>query len=167
MKTTFSKSSLSWRAVCAVLCASLFASACAGNDRLPDDPFEGDGPGLTLVPVNHSGRDAASVFVDKYWAGPVNAHSGGGGGACCYPGLKDWSKPVTVTVKWGYLREQETEKLTKMPAETRATVVHFPPGGPKRSDDMYKDEAELCVILRDIDKVELAFSIGRASCATK
>jgi hypothetical protein len=27
-------------------------------------------------------------FVDKYWAGNVDDHAGGGAAACCYPGLK-------------------------------------------------------------------------------
>jgi hypothetical protein len=171
MKTAFSKNSLSWRAVCAVLSASLFASACAGKDRLPDDPFEGAGPALTMVVVNHADR-YGHVFVDQYWAGNIGRRhqdgrpAGGGGGACCYPGLKDWSKPVTVSWIWGYERDKATGEITR-PNEQHTAVVHFPPGGPKRSDDMYKDEAELCVILRDIDKVELAFSIGGTNCITK
>jgi len=57
---------------------------------------------MTMVPINHTNRYAVEIFVDKYWAGDVTRHSGGGAANCCYPGLKDWSKPVTVKWIWGW-----------------------------------------------------------------
>ncbi|HLX03110.1 MAG TPA: DUF3304 domain-containing protein [Trinickia sp.] len=148
--------------------APLALSACAGTPALPDDPFDGETSALTMVPVNHTDRYTLNLFVDKYWAGGVYAHAGGAAGACCYPGLKDWSKPVTVRWTWGD-ESAKGDKPAKA-AEKRSVIVHFPAGGPKRSNNdpsKYDGESYLCVILRDIDTAELAFSVSRTGCTTK
>ncbi len=144
---------------------ALMITACTGSG-LPDDAFEGSGPALTMVAVNHTDRDAIDISVDKYWAGDVGSHGGGAAASCCYPGLKDWSKPVTVKWTWG----QESDPQTKVVRKTRekhSVVARFPTGGPSRSDDMYQDEANLCIILRDDNQAELGFSVTRSGCFDK
>jgi hypothetical protein len=139
-------------------------SACASS-QLPDDAFQGGGAALTMVAVNHTDRGALDVFADKYWAGDVLPQGGGAAATCCYPGLTDWRKPVTIRWTWD---EQDAKGTTPArPAEPHMVVSHFPPGGPSRNDDMYKDEANLCIILRDADKAELAFSVTRSGCFDK
>jgi hypothetical protein len=140
-------------------------SACAGG-TLPDDPFDGEGGPVGMVPINHTDRYAVNIFVDKYWAGDVDDHAGGGSASCCYPGLKDWSKPVTVTWTWGQESDPQT-KTVLLKREQREAVVHFPVGGPHSDREMSRDDAYLCVILRDLDKVDLAFSPSRSGCANK
>jgi hypothetical protein len=143
------------------------ASACAGIPSLPVDPFDNSEPGLTLVPINHTDRYALNVAADQFWAGDARPHNDGAGAACCYPGLKNWNKPVTVRWTWGRESDPQTKVVLK-PREQHSTVVHFPAGGPTRDDnDMSKDEAYLCVILRDIDRAELAFATSRTRCANK
>jgi hypothetical protein len=144
----------------------LSVSACAGVSPLSDDPFDSSEPGLTLVPVNHTDRYALNVFADKYWAADVPPEGGGGSRTCCYPGLKDWSKPVTVRWTWGTESDPKTKFILRAP-EKHSVVVHFPAGGPSRNDDMSKDEAYLCVILRDTDRAELAFSTSGRGCFNK
>jgi Protein of unknown function (DUF3304) len=148
-----------------LLYAALMLCACA-TSRMADDAFDGSGPALTMVAVNHADRYAMNIYVDKYWAGNVDQHGGGAAGICCYPGVKDWSKPVTVKWTWGQESDTQTKVVLK-PREEHTVVAHFPSGGPLRSDDMYKDEANLCIILRDADRAELAFSVTRSGCFDK
>jgi hypothetical protein len=143
--------------------ALLALSACG---TLPDDPFESKGGALGMVPINHTDRYAVDIVVDKYWAGNVSARAGGGGASCCYPGLKDWSRPVTVRWIWGW-EEDPVTKVQTIPDESHTVVAHFPPGGPHNDPDEYKDDAYVCVILRDRDKVDLAFSPSRSGCWDK
>lgn len=145
--------------------ALMTLSACAGR-TLPDDPFDGEGKALSIVPVNHTDRYAMNVSVEKYWAGDVRPHGGGGSAACCFPGVKDWSLPVSVKWRWATEDDPKTKAITK-PGESHAVVAHFPSGGPRSDPDMYKDDAYLCVILRDLDTVELAFSPSAFACADK
>ena len=53
------------------------------------------------------------------------------------------------------------------PREQHTTVVHFPRAPYRDDDDMSKDDAYLCVILRDTDRAELAFSTSGTGCAKK
>jgi len=140
----------------------LALSAC--GHTLPDDPFDGASTALSMVPVNHTDRYAVDIFVDKYWAGDADDHSGGGAAACCYPGLKDWEQPVTVRWTWGQESNRATGVIQKK-REQRMVVTRFPAGGPHVDPDPYKTDAYACVIFRDLDTVELAFSASR--CAAK
>ena len=119
-----------------------------------------------MVPINHTGRYAVNIFVDKYWAGDAGRHAGGGGAACCYPGLKNWNQPVTVRWTWGWEEDPKTKAMTK-PDESHTVIAHFPAGGPHSDPDMSKDDAYVCVILRDLDAVDLAFSPSASACANK
>jgi Protein of unknown function (DUF3304) len=145
--------------------ALLTLSACAGT-ILPDDPFDGPGSAMAMVPVNHTDRYAVNIFIDKYWAGDVEDHAGGGSAVCCYPGLKDWSKPITVKWMWDAEEDRKTKAIT-MHSEPRSVVAHFPTSGPHSDRDPMKDDAYVCVILRDLDTAELAFSPTRKGCFDK
>ncbi|PNE76596.1 DUF3304 domain-containing protein [Burkholderia thailandensis] len=155
-----------WRVVLAAVIAAFTLTACAGSGARLDDPLAGDGPALSMVPVNHTDRYAVNIFVDKYWAGDADKRSGGGGAACCFPGVKDWSKPVTVTWEWGYEEDPKTKAVT-MPDEKHSVQVNFPPGGPHQDTDWHKTDAYLCIILRDRNTAALAFAPGASKCLDK
>ncbi|CAN0624765.1 conserved protein of unknown function [Burkholderia multivorans] len=140
-------------------CALLALSACAGGSPLSDDPLASDHP-LWMVPINQTDRWAINMAVDKYGMGGGRPHNDGSSAACCYPGLKDWGKPVTVRWTWGTELDPQTKALLK-PREPHSMVAHFPPGGPA------KDDRYLCLILRDRETAELAFATSRTRCATK
>jgi hypothetical protein len=140
-------------------CALLALSACADSSLPPDDPLASDHP-LWMVQVNHTDRGAINLAVDRYGMGGVYPHSGGGAAACCYPGPKDWSKPVTVHWTWGTELDPITKAVVR-PREPHSAIVHFPTGGPA------KDDRYLCLILRDRDTAELAFATSRTRCAAK
>ncbi len=150
----------------AALAAGAVIALSACGHTLPNDPFASEGQAMAMVPINHTDRYAVSIFVDKYWAGDVDDHSGGGAAACCYPGLKDWKQPVTVRWTWGREEDPKTRAVT-MPDEPHTLVTHFPSGGPHNDPDPRKDDAYVCVILRDLNTVELAFSPNRSGCADK
>ncbi|WP_082743528.1 MULTISPECIES: DUF3304 domain-containing protein [unclassified Burkholderia] len=141
-------------------------TACAGSNLLPDDPFAGRGQPLSMVPINHSDRYALNIFVDKYWAGVVDSRSGGMNSVCCFPGGGDWSKPVTVTWEWGTEEDPKTKVVTQQ-REKHSVQIHFPSGGPHQDPDPYKTDAYLCVILRDLNTVILAFASSPPACAAK
>ncbi|MCS6520785.1 DUF3304 domain-containing protein, partial [Burkholderia thailandensis] len=145
------------RAVLATCFAAFTLTACAGSGSLPNDPLANNGPSLAMVPVNHTDRYAVNIFVEKYWAGDASRRGGGGGAACCFPGMRDWSKPVTVTWEWGYEEDPKTKAVT-MPDEKHSVQVNFPSGGPHQDPDWHKTDAYLCVILRDLNTAALAFS---------
>ncbi len=157
---------MSFRPLFILICIVPFVSACAAFEALPDDPFDGAGPALVMVPVNHTDRYIPSLYLDQYWGANADAHGGGRKGVCCYPGLKDWRKPVNVTWRWGQEEDSVTRAIT-LAGEDRSAVVNFPPGGPKRSSDTSEDEAYLCVIFRELNKVELAFATKGSACARK
>jgi hypothetical protein len=140
-------------------CVLFALSGCAGGASLADDPFDSDQP-LAMVPINHNDRYALNVVADKYWAGDARPHNSGGAAACCYPGPRDWSKSVVVRWEWGTEVDPKTKAVLK-PREPRSAVTFFPPGGPGKGDRY------LCVILRDHDTPELAFSRNASGCATK
>ncbi|CAN0624767.1 conserved protein of unknown function [Burkholderia multivorans] len=140
-------------------CALFALSACTGSSPLPDDPLAGDQP-LWMVPINQTDRWAINMAVDKYGMGGGRPHNDGSAAACCYPGLNDWGKPVTARWTWGTELDPKTKAVLK-PREPRSMVVHFPPGGPA------KDDRYLCLILRDRETAELAFSRVASHCATK
>jgi hypothetical protein len=150
----------------AVLVAGAVIALSACGHTLPDDPFASEGQAMAMVPVNHTDRYAVSIFVDKYWAGDVTHQAGGGGAACCYPGLRDWRQPVTIRWTWGWEEDPKTKAVT-MPDEPHTVVAHFPSGGPHNDRDPMKDDAYVCVILRDLNTAELAFSPNRSGCADK
>ena len=156
----------SFRLTSLVACALVTLSACAGSVRLPDDPFASSGSAMAMVPINHTDRYATSIFIDRYWAGDVDEHAGGGAAACCYPGVADWSRPVTVTWTWGQESDPETRVVLK-PREQRAVVAHFPSGGPHSDSDPNRDDAYVCVILRDLSTAEVAFSPSASGCVDK
>jgi hypothetical protein len=134
---------------------------------MPDDPLAGGGPALAMVPISHASRYAVNIFVEKYWAGDADANGrGGGAAACCFPGMKDWSKPVTVTWEWGREEDPKTGAIT-MPDEKHSVQVNFPEGGPHRDADWHKTDAYLCVILRDRNTASLGFSPSRSGCVGK
>lgn len=146
---------------------SIFAlAACASSAAVSDDPFIGGGPALAMVPANHTDRYTVGIYVDKYWAGGVYPHSGGSASACCFPGMKDWSKPVTVTWEWGTEEDPQTKAIT-MPREKHSVQVNFPAGGPHQDSDWHKSDAYLCVILRNRNTAELAFSPSGSGCMSK
>lgn len=121
---------------------------------------------MAMVPINHTDRYAVSIFIDKSWAGDAGRQSGGGAAACCYPGLKDWSKPVTLTWTWGWEEDPKTKAVLK-PDEQHTVFAHFPASGPHSDRDPMKDDAYVCVILRNLDKAELTFSPTASGCADK
>jgi hypothetical protein len=145
--------------------ALLTLSACAGT-VLPDDPFDGPGSAMAMVPVNHTDRYAVNIFIDKYWAGDAGRQTGGGKAACCYPGLDDWSQPVKVAWIWGWEEDPKTKAMVE-PDEEHSVIAHFPASGPHSDPDLKKDDAYVCAILRDLDTAELAFSPTRKGCFDK
>jgi hypothetical protein len=58
-------------------CVLFAVSACAGGPSLPDDPFDSNEPGLTMVPINHTDRYELNVVADKYWAGDARPRNDG------------------------------------------------------------------------------------------
>ncbi|WP_081060856.1 DUF3304 domain-containing protein [Burkholderia gladioli] len=146
---------------------SIFAlAACTKLDVASEGPFVDGGPALAMVPVNHTDRYTVGIYVDKYWAGGAHRHGGGTGAACCFPSVKDWSKPVVVTWEWGYEEDPATKAVTA-PDEKHSVQVNFPTGGPHQDPDWHKSDAYLCVILRDRDTAALAFSQTRSGCMSK
>ncbi|MFT3857677.1 MAG: DUF3304 domain-containing protein [Aquabacterium sp.] len=133
------------------------------------------GPGLWLVPVNHTDRYAPHIFVEDAWAGNVGPQGGGGGAVCCIAGRKDWSKPALVKWRWGAEEDRVTKAIT-FSGEDHFATVSFP-GAPNRvnksikdkwsPEDYMADEAYLCVIFRSVDKVEFAYSSNRGGCRQK
>lgn len=152
-----------------------FAMLLASCSISPSAGSADAGPGLWLVPVNHTDRYAPNIVVDDAWAGNVGRQGGGGGAVCCVAGRKDWSKPVLVTWRWGAEEDPVTKAIT-IPGENRSAMVSFP-GAPKRlnksikekwsTEDYMADEAYLCVIFRSIDKVEFAYSYSGGGCRQK
>ncbi|WLE62859.1 DUF3304 domain-containing protein [Burkholderia plantarii] len=140
-------------------CTLFILSACASNSLLPDDPLVSEHP-LWMVPINHVDRWAINMAVDKYGMAGAPPHNGGGAAACCYPSPKDWSKPVTVHWTLGTELDPITKAVIK-PREPHSMALHFPPGGPAKNDRY------LCLILRDRDTAELAFSRAATRCALK
>jgi hypothetical protein len=149
-----------------VLAFGTVATLSACGHTLPEDPFDGEGEALTVVPINHTDRYAVDIVVDKYWAGNASRRADGGAAACCYPGLKDWSQPVTVKWTWGTEEDPKTKAIT-IPREPHTVVAHFPAVGPHSDPDPYKTDAYLCVILRDLNTAELAFSPSASGCDEK
>lgn len=129
-------------------------------------PLAGGEQALAMVPANHTDRYAVHIFIDKYWAGDVSAQAGGTKAACCFPGRKDWSKPISVTWEWGREEDAETKAIT-MPAEKHSALVNFPAHGPHQDPNWRKSDAYLCVIFRDLNTVALAFSPSGTECLTK
>ncbi|AHI74244.1 hypothetical protein BTRA_1661 [Burkholderia thailandensis USAMRU Malaysia  len=54
-------------------------TACAGSSFLPDDPLEGRGPALGMVPINHTDRYAVNNCEEVVYPG-VHSDVGGGYG---------------------------------------------------------------------------------------
>lgn len=152
-----------------------FATMLASCTSLPGIGAAETGPGLWLVPVNHTDRYAPHILVEDAWAGNVGPQGGGGGAACCIAGRKDWSKPVLVTWRWGAEEDPVTKAIT-LPGEDHSASVSFP-RAPKRlnksikepwsKEDYMADEAYLCVIFRSLDKVEFAYSSSGSGCRQK
>lgn len=121
---------------------------------------------MAMVPINHTDRYAVDISVDRYWTGNVNDHAGGGAAACCYPGLSDWRRPVTIAWTWGTDEDPITKAITN-PPQKHSIVTHFPASGPHDDPDPLKSDAYVCVILRDLNTAELAFSPSRSGCVDK
>lgn len=153
-------------------CLAALLASCSG---VPSTSSADVGPGLWLVPVNHTDRYASNIFVEDAWAGNVGRQAGGGGAVCCIVGRTDWSKPVEVKWEWGYEVDPTTKKIT-VPDESHSAIVSFP-GAPKRlnksikenwsTEDYMADEAYLCVIFRSLNKVEFAYSHSGGGCRQK
>jgi hypothetical protein len=138
----------------------LALSACTADSALVyEDPLASEHP-LYMVPISQTDRWSINMAVDHYGMGDSPPHGGGGAAACCYPSPKDWSEPVTVHWTWGTELDPKTKAVIK-PREPHSMVLHFPPGGPA------KDDRYLCLIVRDRDTAELAFSRAATRCATK
>ncbi|WP_283151240.1 DUF3304 domain-containing protein [Silvimonas soli] len=152
-------------------CGSTFYGHPPASPQVTDTASAPDGPSLMMVPINHYGRYADSVFVDKYWAGNVTRQhedgtpAGGGKAVCCYQGYKDWSKPVKVRWVWGYERDKQTKQIVRE-SEWHEAMVKLP-SQPRSAPDPLDSDAYLCIILRDRDKVELAYSRTSTGCADK
>jgi hypothetical protein len=136
------------------------------------------GPGLWLVPINHTERYAPSIGVEDVWAGNVVPRSksrGGGKSTCCLSGRRDWSKPVEVRWRWGAERDPVTRAIV-VEGEDRSALVSFP-RAPRRLnksikedwsyDEYMADESFLCIIFRTTDEVEFAFSPTGFGCVHK
>ena len=151
------------------------AALLASCSSLPNISSADQGPGLWLVPVNHTDRYAPNVFVDEAWAGNVGPQGGGGGAVCCIAGRSNWSKPVLIKWRWGAEEDPVTKAIT-LAGEDHSAMVSFP-RAPKRLnksikeawsiEDYMADEAYLCVIFRSLDKVELAYSSSSNGCRQK
>lgn len=163
---------MTYRRVFLQICMTAMLTSCAGvTGRDSAD----QGPGLWLVPVNHTDRYAPQIFVDDTWAGNVGRHGGGGGAVCCIAGREDWSRPVLVQWRWGREEDPVTKAVT-LAGEDRSAMVAFP-RAPKRlnksikepwsSEDYAADEAYLCVIFRTLDKVELSYATRAGACREK
>ncbi|MCG5074454.1 DUF3304 domain-containing protein [Paraburkholderia tagetis] len=163
-KAAFARSAKSLHTAALAVGTAVALSAC--GHALPDDPFVSEGQAMAMVPINHTDRYAVNIFVDKYWAGNVTHQAGGGAAACCYPGLKDWRQPVTIRWTWGWEEDPKTNAVT-MPDEPHTVVAHFPSGGPHSDRDPMKDDAYVCVILRDLNTAELRFSPSASGCASR
>lgn len=158
--------------VLGMFAAAILLASCAA---IPDSASGGNGPGLWLVPINHTDRYAPNIVLEDAWAGNVGPHGGGGGAVCCLAGRKDWSKPVLVKWEWGYEEDPVTKKIT-LPDEAHSAFVSFP-RPPKRlnksitekwsREDYEADEAYLCVIFRTTDTVEFAYSSSGSGCKNK
>ncbi|MBI0327085.1 DUF3304 domain-containing protein [Burkholderia plantarii] len=146
------------RTIALVTCSLFALSACASDSLPPDDPLASDHP-LWMVPVNHTDRGAINLAVDRYGMGDAYLHEDGSAAACCYPSPKDWSKPVTVHWEWDTMFDPKAKVIP--PTEPHSLIVHFPSGGPAKSDRY------LCFILRDRDTAELAFSRAASRCVAK
>ncbi|WP_186123382.1 DUF3304 domain-containing protein [Burkholderia gladioli] len=146
--------------------AAFTLTACAGSNGTADDPLVVGGQALAMVPANHVNRWAVNIYVDKYWAGNVSPEGGGAKAACCFPGMIDWSKPVTVTWIWDAVEDPKT-KAVVTPEEAHSIQVNFPAGGPHQDSDWHKADAYLCVILRDRNRAALEFSSSRSGCMSK
>ncbi|MDR1996322.1 MAG: DUF3304 domain-containing protein [Azonexus sp.] len=152
--------------------AAAILSSCA---TAPNSMADGGGPGLWLVPINHTDRYATYVAVDDVWAGNVGRQGGGGGAACCLGGRRDWSKPVLVKWRWGAEGDPVSKKIT-IPGEEHSALVAFP-RPPRRLDkpidekwsreDYAADDHYLCVIFRTTDTVEFAYSSSGSGCRNK
>ncbi|MCS3394126.1 DUF3304 domain-containing protein [Burkholderia thailandensis] len=154
------------RAAVAASCAVFALTACASSDTQSDNPNIGGGQALGMVPINHTDRYAVNIFVDKYWAGDAEPQNAGGKTACCFPGMKDWSKPVTIRWTWGQESNRETKVILK-PRESRTVQAYFPAQGPHSDPDWHKTDAYLCIILRDLNTAEVAFSPSGTGCRMK
>ena len=167
-----SEQKMNFRKILGAACLAVSLTSCSSMSGTSSATV---GPGLWLVPVNHTDRYAPSVFVDDAWAGNVGPQGGGGGAVCCIAGRADWSKPVLVQWRWEAEEDPVTKAIT-MPGEDRSAMVSFP-GAPKRlnksikekwsTEDYMADEAYLCVIFRSLDKVELAYSHSGGGCRQK
>ena len=147
------------RTVALAASALLALSACTADGSLVyDDPLASEHP-LYMVPISQTDRWAVNMAVDHYGMGDSPPHGDGSAAACCYPSPRDWSKPVTVHWEWDTVVDPKTKVVP--PTEPHSMIVHFPPGGPA------KDDRYLCLILRDRDTAELAFSRAATRCATK
>ena len=158
-----------------ILGNACLAALLASCSSMPTVSSADVGPGLWLVPVNHTDRYAPSIFVEDAWAGNVGPQGGGGGAVCCVAGRADWSKPVLVKWRWGAEEDPATKAIT-VPGEDHSAMVSFP-GVPKRlnksmkekwsTEDYMADEAYLCVIFRALNKVEFAYSYSGSGCRQK
>ncbi|CAG9230936.1 hypothetical protein [Burkholderia gladioli] len=154
-----------WRLGLTFGAAVFTLTACAGSNAMLD--YVGSGGGaLSMVLANHVDRWAVKVYVDKYWAGIVGPEDGGAAAACCFPGVQDWSKPVTVTWVWDAIKDPVTKAVT-VPEERHSVQTGFPSGGPHQDPDWHKSDAYLCVILRGRDSAALEFSPTRSGCMNK
>lgn len=164
-----------------VALAGLLLAGCSSAGTSQDDVFTDDARALGIVLVNHTDRYVSQAYVGKYWAANIGKRyadgspRGGNSSVCCYSGVTDWRKPVRVAWTWGSEGEPSTVnkdgtlKLGKetMPAEQHEVMAKFPPRFPLDSPDRFKQETALCVIFRDLNTVELAYSVGGFDCDKK
>ena len=153
-------------------------AGCASLADGSDQPFTGGGgKALNMILVNHTNRPISQAFVGTNWAANASAADadglGGGKIVCCY-NVTDWRKPVKVMWTFSEIGEPSfynkdgirTEGKVLIPKEDHVLMVNLPPRMPISSDDMFKDEGNLCVIVRDLNTVELQYSV-RFNCGEK
>jgi hypothetical protein len=146
-------------------------AGCANLADGSDQPFTGSGgKALNMILVNHNHRPISQAFVGTNWAANAGAGDakgpGGGGIICCY-NVTDWRKPVKVMWTFSALGEPSfynkegirTEGKITTPKEDHVAMVSLPPRMPIASSDMFKDEGNLCVIFKDLNTVELQYSV--------
>ncbi|MEN6079459.1 DUF3304 domain-containing protein [Chromobacterium piscinae] len=164
----------------ALACLLLSGCSTAATSQ-QDDVFTDDARALGIVLVNHTDRYVSQAYVGKYWAANIGKRyedgspRGGNSSVCCYSGVTDWRKPVRVAWTWG--REEEPGVANKngtytpgkmiLPDERHEVMAKFPPRFPLDSPDRFKQETALCVIFRDLNTVDLAYSVGGFDCDKK
>jgi hypothetical protein len=106
--------------------AYLFLLAGCGNDNAS----------IELSGINYTDKNITGYFVNGYYAGNINANSGGGSFFCCVLMPKSWNKDLAVNVEWSEegAEENKLKKIRVMVPKYESSdigffAVHFYPDG--------------------------------------